>query len=69
MGRQTVVVKDGRRVEPGNLDFLPKEYRRIPPPLHRKPDKYDAMWSAHVQSGQIQPPKAWSDKWNKNSKA
>jgi hypothetical protein len=30
MGRQTVVVKDGRRVEPGNLDFLPKEVQTHP---------------------------------------
>jgi hypothetical protein len=42
MSRQTVVVKDGKRVEPANLDFLPREYRGVQP-LRRAPDKYDEM--------------------------
>ena len=64
MGRQIVVVKNGQRVEPANLDFLPKEYARIPPPLHRKRDKFDQMWEGRVRTGQIQPPKTWTKKWS-----
>ena len=45
-------------VSPGDAVELPREYRRVPGPLHRKPDRYDQMWATRVQAGQIEPPKS-----------
>ncbi len=53
---------------PGDSVELTREYRRIPGPLHRKPDQYDKMWTRRVQAGQIEPPKSWSDRWNTKPK-
>jgi hypothetical protein len=55
-------------VSPGDAVELPREYRRVPGPLHRKPDRYDKMWTARVQNGQIEPPKSWRDKWEPKPK-
>jgi hypothetical protein len=64
MGRQIPIIKDGHRVEPANLDFLPKTYAKIQP-QHRRFDKFDAMWQARVESGQIQHKPRSGSSWDK----
>ena len=71
--RQTVVIvtnKDGNRVrvEPANLDYLPKTYAKIERP-GRRFDKFDAMYRDRVERGQIAPPKSRSgSNWDKARK-